>query len=122
VRLYLRHVSNVPAAPSDPAFCYPGPGGSLRGLTFDRLASGIKHLVSAIGMDPSSYSTHSLRKGGATSAIRAGVDPLLVQAAGDWASPSSFQLYVVVSPAQLLGCTASMLRAVRSALAAAASP
>lgn len=107
--MYLEYVALTPAPPTAPAFCYLDAAGELRPLLYTTLAEGIKWLVSAIGCDPSQYASHSLRRGGATSAIKAGTPPLLVQLAGDWASASAFQLYVQLGAAEKLACTAAML-------------
>ena len=50
-----------------------------------------KHYVGScrekkIGVDPSQFSGHSFRRGGATFAHRMGVSPLLIKLMGDWSS------------------------------------
>ena len=45
-----------------------------------------KASVTAAGLDPKSYSLHSLRRGGATLAFQCGVSSLLIQRHGDWTS------------------------------------
>ena len=106
-------VASVPAPLSAPAFCFLTAEGDLRPVTYTALGEGIKRLVSLIGHDPAQYATHSLGRGGATYAVQSGANPLLVQQVGDWASPTSFQLYVVLGAPEKLSCTAGMLTALR---------
>eukprot|EP00966_Prymnesium_polylepis_P043792 1014942-Prymnesium_polylepis.1 len=42
----------------------------------------VKALMQAIGLDPAHYGAHSLRIGGATAALAAGVPPTLIRVAG----------------------------------------
>jgi hypothetical protein len=56
----------------------------------------IKHLkywIGCIGLDPKEYSEHSLRRGGATALLCAGIDPLWVQLQGRWWS-DAYKLYL----------------------------
>jgi hypothetical protein len=46
----------------------------------------IKHCIQQVGLDPSGYSGHSFRRGGATLAHRLGIDPLLIKRMDDWSS------------------------------------
>ena len=46
----------------------------------------LKALLNAIGLDPDKWSGHSFRRGGASLLFRLGVDPLTIQACGDWSS------------------------------------
>jgi hypothetical protein len=55
-------------------------------LTHDMFVSALKYCLREIGVDPSRYSGHSFRRGGATFAHRLGVDPLLIKHMGDWRS------------------------------------
>ena len=111
VRLWQSLTAAVPAPPEAPAFCYKGPDGPVA-LLFSDLADGIKSFVRDLGYDPAQYSTHSLRRGGATFAVQAGVPALRVRLTGDWRSEAAFQRYVTLSANNKLDCTATMLRAV----------
>jgi hypothetical protein len=55
-------------------------------VTSTTLSQTLKTLLTALDMDPSSYSLHSLRRGGATTAYLAGVDQLHVKRHGTWKS------------------------------------
>ena len=42
--------------------------------------------MASIGLDPARFGAHSLRIGGATAALAAGLSPATIRAAGRWAS------------------------------------
>jgi len=44
----------------------------------------IKACVSAIGLDPAEYTSHSFRRGGATYAFQSGGTAELIKKLGDW--------------------------------------
>ena len=46
----------------------------------------VKTLMKAVGRDPRDYGAHSLRIGGATAAMAAGVDPAIIKVLGRWSS------------------------------------
>ena len=46
----------------------------------------MKELISKLNLDPSEYSSHSLRRGGASFAFESGVQADLIQHHGDWKS------------------------------------
>lgn len=73
-------------------------------LSHNAFVKRIKKWIAAIGLDPKEYSGHSLRRGGATALIRAGVSPELVQLQGRWRS-DAYRLYVQRSSEQLLAIT-----------------
>ena len=56
----------------------------------------LKALLNAIGLDPEKWSGHSFRRGGASLLFRLGVDPLTIQACGDWSS-DTFLRYLEVN-------------------------
>jgi hypothetical protein len=60
----------------------------------------LKWLVERIGLNPSNYNTHSLRRGGATSYALANVSDRMIQHIGGWAS-ESYKLYIDVSQGQV---------------------
>lgn len=110
VRVWQGYVAAVLAPADSPAFCFLDTGGELRSLTFDLLADGIKQLVGAVGLDPAHYSTHSLRRRGATWAFEYKVHTLFIKAAGDWSS-DAYEAYRTLGPSEKLQCTGTMLRA-----------
>ena len=86
----------------------------LRVITARLLASALKEMLRALGLDSGNYSLHSLRRGGATSSYLGGVDPLLVQRHGTWSS-NSFWDYItapVVASSPVAAALAATVAAV----------
>jgi hypothetical protein len=94
-----RYFAKVPAPADGPCFVLPDSSGALLPLRYDRLVAALKAWLAAAGFDPGSYSGHSLRRGGATAAFQAGVDPLFIRLQGGWSS-DAWLLYVGMSPEQ----------------------
>ena len=95
--LAIRHYfALVPAPPTAPFFCSPANNGSsLAPITAHQFSATIKRLVSGLGLDPSNYSPHSFRRGGATYAYQAGVPEHLLKLHGDWRS-DAYQAYLLL--------------------------
>ncbi|KAK3234110.1 hypothetical protein CYMTET_55599 [Cymbomonas tetramitiformis] len=55
-------------------------------LTHDALVAGIKSLAGRVGLNPASYAGHSLRKCGATAAMRLDDDAMYIRMQRDWKS------------------------------------
>ena len=86
----------------------------------------IKRSVAQVGLDPRSYANHSLRAGGATDLLSAGVADLFVKKAGRWRS-DAYQIYhregmVVALQAARGFSRATKSRPPRKAVAAKPSP
>ena len=81
------------ARAADPAFAIPQPVGPPVPLTHHAFVRALKFCLREIGVDPSLYSGHSFRRGGATFAHRLSVDPLLNKIMGDWSS-DAFMAYI----------------------------
>ena len=56
----------------------------------------VKYLMKAIGLDPDRFGAHSLRIGGATAALAAGVQPTLIRVLGRWSS-DIYEIYCRLS-------------------------
>ena len=83
-------------------------------LSCDILTKKIKAAAAACGEDPSEYSTHSLRSGGATALFRGGVPDLAIQKMGRWAS-DAFKNYARIDEQTVADLAPRMLpRAWRS--------
>ena len=85
VKAYLNMTSLVPASDSSPAFCLQKRG-KLYPVTYRQMQRVLKALVKNLGLDPSNYSSHSFRRGGATWAFSSEVPSELIQLYGDWRS------------------------------------
>jgi site-specific recombinase XerD len=83
----------------------------------DRLTSArpngiIKSCLLEIGVDPDGYGSHSLRRGGATAAVAAGVEVRVLKRHGNWKSDAVY-LYIVDSMSQKLTVSRSLYQALR---------
>lgn len=85
VKAVERHFMQVPALPGDQAFRTPTPSGS-DALEYTNYSAVLKKLCSDTGLDPKSFSSHSLRRGGATYLLLAGSSIQEIKTRGDWAS------------------------------------
>ncbi len=85
VAAYKNMVSLLPGQGVKPAF-FILKSGKQQPFLYKHFQSMIKTSVEKIGLQPHSYSSHSFRRGGATTAFRAKVPPELIQLQGDWAS------------------------------------
>ena len=80
------------APPSTPLFAYPAYDG-LHVLTQAALSRHLKEHLRCIGVDPTVYSAHSFRRGGASWALQCGMPGELIQVLGDWRS-DCYQKYL----------------------------
>lgn len=78
-----------------------------KALTPSAFVARLKVWIEFIGLDPTDYSGHSLRRGGATALLKAGVAPHLVQLQGRWVS-DCWKLYAQHSHATLIAITAAI--------------
>lgn len=85
VLAYTLMSRKVKAGPKDPAFCTPK-GKRFAPLKYTTLQSILKNLVHKAGWVATAFSSHSLRRGGASLAFKAKVPGELIQIQGDWAS------------------------------------
>jgi len=82
----------VPGVDTDPAFCSVVDG-VRKPLTYAVFQRRLKASVTAIGLDPDRFSTHSFRRGGATLAFRAGIAGDTIKILGEWRS-EAYQVYL----------------------------
>lgn len=106
VAAYDRLCNLVPAESSAPAFAYLRQG-KLIPLTYPVLLSRLRALIQSLGLDPSLFGGHSLRRGGCSLAFRAGVPIELVKAHGDWKS-MAYLRYLDFSDSQRCSVTQHM--------------
>ena len=88
--LCLSRIPNT-SSPS-PLFCYPTSRGPkpITHIVFHNYLRGCLH---KLGIDPSLYSGHSLRRGGASFALQCGLSAELIKLQGDWSS-NGYQRYL----------------------------
>ena len=82
---YSKLLSENPAGWDSPAFSFQEKG-TFKCVTHKSFVEYLKYLLVKIGLDPAQWSGHSFRRGGASLLYRLGIDPLTIQACGDWSS------------------------------------
>ena len=108
VQAFRHMVRLCPAASSAPAFVLPSGRASYRCITYPMYNAFIKDAISAIGLRPSAFSSHSFRRGGATFAFQAKVPAELIKSTGDWKS-SAYLLYLDLSFQDKVRVSSAML-------------
>ena len=97
-----------------PLFCHTAR--PWRGFTVREVRDEVKRLMGLLGLDPRLYGAHSLRIGGATAALAAGVSPQMIRLMGRWSS-DVYEIYCRMS----LQSAVAMGRAISSAVVTATS-
>lgn len=92
VSAFQRMVHLVPASPSEPLFTFSSPTGN-RPIRYKFFHTVLRACLRQIGLQPSSFSSHSFRRGGASYAFLIGVRGELIQSQGDWKS-DAYKLYL----------------------------
>ena len=85
VYAYKHMVRLCPGEDLDPAFLMHV-AGRVQPVSYGLMQAMIKRGVSRLGLDPKMFSSHSLRRAGASWAFQAGVPGELIQSHGDWTS------------------------------------
>ena len=88
--IQLRRAMGIPD--DAPLFCHAS--GEM--ITVNEVRDIVKTAMEAAGFDPKRYGAHSLRIGGATAALAAGVPPALIRLLGGWSS-DVYQIYCRMS-------------------------
>ena len=85
VKAFKQHIKIVPKHPNGALFCRVDRGRVVP-MTYTKFQDRLKGLIASTGRTPEAYSSHSLRRGGATFAAAAGVPRHYIQQVGDWKS------------------------------------
>jgi integrase len=89
-------IRRVPTkGPTDALFTWRTAQGTYVPLTHNTFVSTLKSCLKDVGVDPSKYSGHSFRRGGATWAHSIGVSDKLIKTQGDWAS-DAYMIYITI--------------------------
>ena len=96
VTLMDSYLERVPGIPTDPLFRWPSGTPVTTGSFIRKLK---RHLL-MLDIDPDDYSGHSLRKGGACTAARAGLSDEMIKMLGRWTS-DCFRRYTAWLPADI---------------------
>ena len=94
------HLALLPADTTQPLFSFQL-GDVTVVITHAAFVKRLRDILTVLGFQPSKYSGHFLRRGGATHAFNVGLSPFLIKCRGDWAS-SCFERYVCVNAKQSL--------------------
>jgi integrase len=84
-----------------PAFVLQDKAG-FRPLLYKAFVKKLKSSLQVMGLDPKLYSSHSLRRGGATWAARVGLTGDVIQMLGDWQS-DAYLLYLSIPMSSKIG-------------------
>ncbi len=91
------HQALLQASPTtgdnQPLLTYQNSTGDTTVVTIPKLTRALSDMLEALGLPPTRYSLHSLRRGGATAAYKGGVTPEAVKRHGHWTS-SAFWGYI----------------------------
>ena len=88
-------ISNIPAGPEDPVLSLPTAGKRLA-LSANQLIYRLRKWIKLIGWDATTYSLHSLRRGGVTFAYQSNIEAEMIKLMGNWAS-DAYRRYIDVS-------------------------
>ena len=93
VCIMYHYLITHPILPNDPLFRFSS--GQL--LSYEIYNARIKQLVRVLGLDPSNYSSHSVRAGAATQGAQAGLDSDTIKRLGRWRS-QAYMVYLRPPP------------------------
>ena len=88
-------ISRIPAEPSEPLFSLQV-GRHRVALSANQLIYRFRKWLILSGTEPSIYSLHSLRRGGATFAYQSDMEGEMIKLLGDWAS-DTYKRYIDIS-------------------------
>ena len=100
---WVQHRRSIGIGESAPLFCDDA------GVSFTvaQVRTFVKGIMHAAGRDPARYGAHSLRIGGATAALAAGVPPALIRLMGRWSS-DVYEIYCRLSEQSALSIGTSI--------------
>ena len=94
------HLALNPGSGSTPLFSVLS-GSQLHPITYRQFSVFLSKVISQLHLDPSFFSPHSFRRGGATFAFDCGLPPEIIKCLGDWQS-DAYLLYLELSDKQKL--------------------
>lgn len=106
-----RMLSVIPAPQQASAFLLPQKNGNIP-YSYSRFQKKLKSVISKTGRNPRLFSSHSMRRGGASAAFQAGVPLNIIQTQGDWAG-DSYLRYIALPQADRLSLAESMAQFVQ---------
>ena len=88
-------ISRIPAKPDDPVFTLLS-GETTLALSANQLIYRLRKWLILVREEPTTYSLHSLRRGGGTFAYQSDMEGEMIKLLGDWAS-DTYKRYIDVS-------------------------
>jgi integrase len=88
----LRRKEGFPTSAESPLFTFT----KDQGMTASQFSKGLSKQLKAAQIPTSTYTPHSLRRGGSTFALEMGCNPTCIQLQGDWAS-DAWMIYAWVT-------------------------
>ena len=88
-------INTIPAGPHEPVLALRS-GHKVLALSANQLIYRFRKWLILIGQEPSKFSLHSLRRGGATFAFQSNTEAEMIKLLGDWAS-DAYKRYIDVS-------------------------
>jgi hypothetical protein len=110
VKALLTHLGRAPLDPALPLFSYLN-NTVVAGLSHTQFVARLRGLLISLGYNPTHYSAHSLRRGGASLCFRAGMSILQIKQRGDWAS-NAVEKYVFIDECTAVSAALMMSSAV----------
>ena len=108
VQVYRDFVQDFPLPPRMPAFAIATPG-KLVLLAQHEYVDILKYHLQKIGLPPDAYSSHSVRRGSATTMMQSGVSQQMIKRHGTWRS-NCYERYISVNHHDKLQPTLKMVR------------
>lgn len=93
-----RHLSLNPGPVSAPLFSVIS-GSGLQPITYKQFCAFLSRVISSLQLDPSKFSPHSFRRGGATFAFDCHIPSEIIKLQGDWQS-DAYLVYLELSQQQ----------------------
>lgn len=98
-----KHFNQIRVAASDLAFQIPAPENRCSPLSYKILQASIKHFAELATLDASSFSCHSLRRGGCTFLAIQGASIEEIKHRGDWSSETVYK-YIKLPLSERIMC------------------
>jgi hypothetical protein len=97
LRALLTHLGASPLAPTRPLFNFMDAGREVT-LSQKSYVARLHAVLQSAGFNPTLYSAHSLRRGGASFAFQVGLSHVQIKSRGDWSS-NAFERYIHINSA-----------------------
>ncbi len=79
-------------------------------MSYTNAKEDLHFVLNLIGVDPTGYAEHSMKRGGATEAAKNGATADDIQIAGDWSHRRTAVLYIDQPMAKIKHCACSLVK------------